>query len=488
MTASLRARLLRGGAGSLAIKLGGVGLQFAVAVQLARVLGPDGYGVYALVFAIVTVLAVPTQLGVPQLVIRETARAQAGEHWGRLRGLWRWGNVVVWASSGAIALLGLAAVWTFGEHISQPIVHTLIAGFALVPLIALGNLRGAALRGLRHVVAGQLPALILRPGLLVLLLLAALALLPGQPLTPAVAMALHALAAALAFAFGAALLTLLRPRPLARRSRLEVALAFIALALYPIQPLTPVVPALHILAFAAGAGLIYLVRSSCPHTQPPRPEYEARAWLVSIVPLALTAGLQVINTQADILVLGLFRPSDDVGVYKVAVQAAMLIPFGLQAVNMVIMPYVARLHADGDHRRLQRLVTQSARAILALALPLVLAFVFFGDAILTLAFGPEYTRGHTALMLLSLGQLVNAGMGSVNVLLNMTGHERDTLRGVAFAALANLILNFLLIPPFGMVGAAAATACTFVIWNLLLRRAVWQRIQIESMAFSLRRA
>ena len=39
-----------------------------------------------------------------------------------------------------------------------------------------------------------------------------------------------------------------------------------------------------------------------------------------------------------------------------------------------------------------------------------------------------------------------------------------------------------------MVGAAAATACTFVIWNLLLRRAVWQRIQIESMAFSLRRA
>ena len=80
MTANLRTRLLRGGAGSLAIKLGSVGLSFAVAVQLARVLGPDGYGVYALVFAIVTVLTVPTQLGVPQLVIRETARAQAGEH------------------------------------------------------------------------------------------------------------------------------------------------------------------------------------------------------------------------------------------------------------------------------------------------------------------------------------------------------------------------------------------------------------------------
>ncbi len=487
MTANLRTRLLRGGVGSLAIKLGGVGLSFAVAVELARVLGPEGYGVYALVLAIVTVLAVPTQLGLPQLVIRETARAQAGAHWGRLRGLWRWSTRIVWASSAAIALLGLAAVWTFQAHIGQALLYTLVAGFALIPLRALGNLRSAALRGLRHVVAGLLPEQILRPGLLVLLLFAAVMLFPTQPVTPAVAMTLHALAAALAFAVGAALLALYRPRPLARRPQLEYALVFIALALYPIQPLTPVQLALHGLAFAAGAGLIYLLRWR-PRTPLPQPEYAARAWLVSILPLSLTAGLQVINTQADILILGLFRPAEDVGVYKVAVQAAMLIPFGLQAVNMVIMPYIARLHAEGDQRRLQRLVTQSARAILALALPLVLAFVFFGDAILSFAFGPEYVRGHTALILLSLGQLVNAAMGSVNVLLNMTGHERETLRGVAVAALANLILNFVLIPTFGLVGAAAATACTFVIWNLLLRRAVWQRIQIESMAFPLRRA
>jgi O-antigen/teichoic acid export membrane protein len=274
MTANLRSRLIRGGAGSLAIKLGSVALQFAVAVELARVLGPDGYGVYALVFAIVTVLAVPTQLGLPQLVIRETARAHADAQWGRLRGLWRWSNLVVWASSGGIALLGLAAVWTFDEHISQTVVYTLIAGFALVPLIALGNLRGAALRGLRHVVAGLLPEQILRPGLLVLLLLAAVALFPTQPVTPAVAMALHALAAALAFAVGAALLALLRPRPLTRRPQLESALLFIALALYPIQPLTPAHLALHGLAFAAGAGLVYLFASR-PRTQRPCPEYAA---------------------------------------------------------------------------------------------------------------------------------------------------------------------------------------------------------------------
>jgi len=76
-------------------------------------------------------------------------------------------------------------------------------------------------------------------------------------------------------------------------------------------------------------------------------------------------------------------------------------------------------------------------------------------------------------------------MGSVGALLNMTGHERDTLRGVAIAAVANVVLGLALIPLFGLEGAALATAATLIIWNLLLRQAVWGRIRIETMAFSL---
>ena len=86
---------------------------------------------------------------------------------------------------------------------------------------------------------------------------------------------------------------------------------------------------------------------------------------------------------------------------------------------------------------------------------------------------------------LALGQLVNAGMGSVGALLNMTDHERDTLRGVAIAAVANVVLGLVLIPLYGLEGAAIATAVPLIIWNLLLRQAVWRRIQIETLAFSL---
>jgi len=358
-SSSLRGRLIRGGLGSVALKLGSTALGFLLAILLARALGPEGYGVYAFVFAIVSLLAIPTQLGLPQLVVRETAKAQAAEEWGLMRGLWRWSTLAVWLFSTGVLILALTA---------------------------------------------------------------------------ATAMGLHALAAAIAFGLGAWLLWRVRPREVASR---------------------------------------------------PAPIYAARAWTASAWPLALTSGLQAINAQVGILLLGLFAASEAVGIYKVAVAVATLIAFGLRAVNLVVMPYFARLHAQGDMARLQRLVTQSARAILALAVPVTLVFVLFAEQFLALAFGPEYAAGHTALAILAVGQLVNAGMGSVGILLNMTGHERDTLRGVAIAAVANVVLGLVLIPLFGLKGAALATAATLVIWNLLLRQAVWRRIRIETLAFSL---
>jgi len=433
-SSGLRGRLIRGGLGSLALKLASTALGFLLAILLARALGPEGYGVYAFVFAIVSLLAIPTQLGLPQLVVRETAKAQAAEQWGLMRGLWRWSTLAVWLFSSGVLVLAFAGLWLFGERLDDLTGTTLIAGLLLVPLIALGNLRGAALRGLRQVVAGQLPETVFRPGLLIALCLIVLLALPAQTLTAATAMGLHALAAAIAFGLGAWLLWRARPREVASR---------------------------------------------------PAPVYAASAWTASAWPLALTSGLQAINAQIGILLLGLFAASEAVGIYKVAVAVATLIAFGLQAVNLVVMPYFARLYAQGDLARLQQLVTQSARAILALAVPVTLVFVLFGEQFLALAFGPEYAAGHTVLAILALGQLVNAGMGSVGALLNMTGHERDTLRGVAIAAVANLVLGLALIPLYGLEGAAIATAATLIIWNLLLRQAVWHRIQIETLAFSL---
>jgi O-antigen/teichoic acid export membrane protein len=430
----LRAELSRGALGSVLLKIISTLLSLLLAIVLARMLGPAGYGTYTYVFALVSLLAISAQIGLPSLVVRETAKAHATKQWGTMRGLWRWSSLAVSMISVLLALLGLGICGLVADRFTSTQLNTFVFGLVLVPLVALGDLRGAALRGLRRVVIGQLPEFVLRPGILILLIWAGSKYLAPAILSPSLAMGLNAAAALLAFAIGATMLWRTRPIELATM---------------------------------------------------PQPEYAMRAWLAAAFPLALVSGMQLINQNTDIIMLGLFNNAEEVGVYKVVVTCATLVAFGLQTINMVITPHFARLHAQGDRERLQRLATMSARAILIFALPVVLILEIFGDKVLLYMFGKEYISGQVPLAILAIGQLVNAGMGSVGSLLTMTGHERDTARGVVIAAIVNVILNLIFIPLFGITGAAVVAVITLIVWNILLWRAVHRRLGIESMAFSL---
>ncbi len=430
----LSTELIFAAAASLGIKAGGMILGLLLAVILARNLGTEGYGVYSYVFSLVSLIAIPAQIGLPNLLVRETAKIQVNEEWALMRGLWRWATLSVVVVSLLLAVIALTLGALFSGQFSSIQLATFAFGLMLVPLVALGNLRDAALRGLRRIVMGQLSESILRPGILIVLLLVAALYLSPETLSPSFAMGLHVVAAAISFVIGAFLLWKMRPAEL-----------------------------------AVG----------------PEPKYTSRVWLAAALPLALVTGMQLINQNTDIIMLGYFENVEQVGIYKVAVIGSSLVAFGLQAITMATMPHFARIYAQGEMEKLQRLVTLSARVVLLLTLPIVILYVLFGDVVLLYVFGAEYISGWQPLVILSAGQLINALMGSVAALLTMTGHERDTVRGVAVAAIVNVILNFILIPLFGMYGAAVATALSFVVWNLILWSSVRRRLGIESMAFRL---
>lgn len=431
----LRAHLLRGGVGSIGIKGAHTLLAFALAVLLARVLGPEGYGVYSFSFALLTLLAIPAQAGLPQLMVRETAKAQANRDWALMRGFWRWSNRFIVSFSLIIFTLVGAALLVGDIFFSAERRETILAGLLLVPLIALSLARSSALRGLGRVVVGQLSGNIVRPGLLIVFVLLANWLLLDYAKTPQGVMFFHVLAGLLAFLLATFLLRQARPSPMKKSGEFRE---------------------------------------------------EATYWRRAALPLALVAGLQLINTQADLVILGLLQDDAEVGVYRVVVQMGNLVIFGLVAINQVLHPYFAALHSAGQLVSLQRLVTISARAILLLALVPVLFFVFAGEMILGRIFGPEYILGTAPLTILAIGQLANASFGSVGALLNMTGHERDTMRGMVAAIMVNIILNLLLIPLFGMVGAATATATSYVVWNVILWAYVRRRLGIESSGLAWR--
>lgn len=435
LTAYLRsdhreAMLARSGIGSLSLKLLHAVLTLVLAIVLARILGPVQFGVYAFAFALVTVLAIPVQLGLPTLVVRETAAGRARVDAPAVRGVWRWALRFVLAGSAlvvAVAAILLLVCWERLDAVSR---WTFLWALPLLPLMALGALHGAALRGHDRVVLGQLPDQVLRLGILAALIIAIFAW--AGALTAPRAMWLHAVAAAL--------------------------------------------------ALVISHGLLRRIRSGGEATGKVDPA-RSRRWMLATLPLGFIAAAQIINTRADTLLLGILADAESVGIYQVAVQGAQAVALGLGAINLVVAPSFVYHYERGDIVQLQRLVTLSARAVALMALPVVLALMIFGGWLIRWFFGVEYREAHLPLAILAASQLANAVFGSVAVLLNMTGYEHDTARGLALAAVLNIVLNLALIPPFGIAGAAVATGVSLVAWNLMLWQSARQLLGINSLVF-----
>jgi O-antigen/teichoic acid export membrane protein len=434
----LRKKLLQGSIGSLFVNVARAGLAFILAVVLARFLGPSEYGSYSFAFAILMLVAIPAQVGVPQLMVRETAKAQAKQDWELMRGLWRWGNFAVAGFSVLGLLFAIAVVvllMQLGSNTGR--LSIVVTGIALIPLIALTAVRSSCIRGLHRVVIGQLPDGVLRP-IIFLGMVGGyfFASDSGEFFSAESMMGIHVIAAACSFIIASLILLKIKPKELSQ---------------------------------------VVVLRD------------ESNAWRKAVIPLAIITGLHLINNYADLVILGIFRPDGEVGIYRAVFQVALLVVFGLQAINQVLHPHFARIYTARDMPKLQRLVTLSARGILILALPPALILVFFGGLLMEWIFGYQYKSGALALSILVIGQLANAAFGSVGALLNMTGHERDTVRGLGIAISVNILLNLILIPLWGMEGAAIATSTSLLIWNFILRKAVWRRLSIESSALGYRK-
>lgn len=424
------AAMAQGGVGSLAMKLLHAALTLAVAALLARVLGPAQFGVYAFALAVVTILAIPIQFGLPTLVVRETAAGRARSDTATVRGIWRWSLRFALVASVVVILAATIFLALSWEQLSSTSRWTFQWALALAPLLALGALHGAMLRGLDRVVLGQLLDHVLRLAILLALIVAALAW-KGELSAPR-AMGMHVTAAILALFAASAFLRRIQPDA---------------------HPVDRVVSG------------------------------NSRRWILAILPLGFIAAAQIINTRADTLLLGIMAGPESVGLYQVAVQGAQTVVLTLAAINLVVAPRFAALYERGEIERLQRLVTLSARAVVLLTLPVVLILIFCGGYLIRWIFGIEYQPAHWPLTILAAGQLANAGFGSVAMLLNMTGHERTTARGLAIAAALNIMLNLILIPPFGIDGAAAATAFSLVAWNGMLWYSTQRLIGINTLAF-----
>ncbi len=180
------------------------------------------------------------------------------------------------------------------------------------------------------------------------------------------------------------------------------------------------------------------------------------------------SALDFLVSQADKILLGLYLNPRLVGVYVLASTLSNFIPMILQSVNQIFAPVIADLHAQSRLDVLQRLFQTLTKWIFALTFPLAWVIIIFAVPLMRI-FGPDFVAGWPVLVIGAIGQLVNCGVGSVGYLLLMSGNQRRLIRMQFAMAGISILVNVTLIPTLGIIGAAIAAALVNAagnLWNL----------------------
>ena len=419
--ASLRSSLLRDSISSGVIQAVNRIVALALSVILARGLGSESYGIYAYAFAVMSLVMLFAELGVPTLLVREVAANHGRREWGLLRGVLIRGGQFVTAASLSVAVIGILALYFRRKELGDEEFYTLLVMFAMLPVTALGRAAGASLRGLHRVLLGQSVEMVLRPVLALCFVSVIFALWPN-----------------------------LREANYAMGAQFVAALAVLA------------------------AGALLVSRHLPEGIRGVQIRALDRDWMRSALTFALIAGAGIINTQVDVIMLGWFREPVDVGVYRVAAQSAVFAAFAMQAASAVLAPRFSILYRKGDVKALGFIFQKASIIIGSFSIVIFFLFILLGRDILHVIFGSEYLDSSVPLSILAAGYSVNALCGPVGLLLQMAGREAMTARVLWGTAVLNIMLNSALIPLFGTIGAASATACSVALYHVILRLKAWK--------------
>lgn len=218
------------------------------------------------------------------------------------------------------------------------------------------------------------------------------------------------------------------------------------------------------LAFLSTLWIGYFFYKLGPSTEQNDPYLSFKGIVKRSAPMALSSTAFLLMQSFDVMMLAHFTDYESVAYYSIAIKLTMLINVVLASVNAVIGPEVAALYTSKHFEKLREKIRQSTQLIFFLTAPIILVFTLFAAFILSL-FGHEYMVAKYILWVLLAGQIMNSLCGPVGTYLNMTGKERAFQNILLTALVVNIVLNLLLIPSMGMMGAAIATSVSMIFWN-----------------------
>jgi O-antigen/teichoic acid export membrane protein len=191
------------------------------------------------------------------------------------------------------------------------------------------------------------------------------------------------------------------------------------------------------------------------------PAYSTRLWVRTSLPLFMIDGFTLFILNLDVLLLEYLRiPPDQIGIYFAALKTISLIAFVHFSISAVAMPRFAALHARGETGEIRAFLGKMQKWCF---FPSALGAAFLlliGKPLLWL-FGPDFTAAYPVMFILALGLLARAAAGPAQNLLAVSGHQDKAAMILLMTLLINGALGLLLIPRFGIEGAAIAISAAF---------------------------
>jgi O-antigen/teichoic acid export membrane protein len=412
--------LIKGGAQTFTLRIIGLALTYILTILICRNLGARSVGIYALSLTIVGIAYALGKLGIENAVLRFTAEFSAKDDYGVIKRIYAL-SIKLLVPSGIIVSVLMFLLSPFlaqslfhKEHLS---LSLRIVSLGILPTM-LFSLNAEALRGLKRIRAYsflQSPA---------------------------------------CYAFSIVALLIF--------------LSFSSDVLLPVFAYTISVFLVMALSFYLWISALRPKATGVRYGQ-----FDLRDLLSVSLPMFITSFSALIMGWADIIILGLFRPETDVGIYSVALRVALLPSFALMAINSIAGPKFAEHHGKGDMAGVKKIAQQAAKLTGLSSLPIIIALLAVPEHILGL-FGNDFVAGKYVLLIVVLGQLVNCSCGSVGLFLNMTGRHILVRNVISMATLLNITLNLILIPRYGIHGAALATAISTVFWNVILMISIYK--------------
>ena len=227
-------------------------------------------------------------------------------------------------------------------------------------------------------------------------------------------------------------------------------------------------------------GFLFLNRKLLASLRKVQPEFKTKEWTRETIPFSINSGVQIVRSKVLNYVLAIFGSLEAVAIFDVAVRGASLVAFTLNALNTAISPFVSAAFERRNFEQLQRILKKTGRLIFVFSLPVALVFIFGGTTLVMFIFGDEYDVSYVPLVILCIGQLVSSMVGSVGLLLNMSGNQRIMSRSNIQMMILHVVFSIPLVIYFDVLGAALIYSGLHILQNLVLLRYVRRNLKINT--------